>query len=76
MLCCVVLCCPVGCSFGGAFDWASTSDTSFSPVVYYNDTYEMPDDGSDIGKKYTRKPQLLNMAINSWLSNILGERTG
>jgi hypothetical protein len=43
-------------------------------MMYYNDSFEMPDDGSDIGSKYTRKPQLLNMAVNSWLSNILGEQ--
>jgi hypothetical protein len=42
-------------------------------VVYFNDTFSIPDDGSDIGSKYTRKPQLLNMAINSWLSTVVGE---
>lgn len=71
---CAVLFCVLLCSFAGAYDWADTSAESFTPVMYYNDTFEMPDDGSDIGSKYTRKPQLLNMAVNSWLSNILGEQ--
>lgn len=61
------------CSFAGAYDWANTSETAFAPVVYFNDTFSMPDDGSDIGNKYTRKPQLLNMAVNSWMATVLGE---
>lgn len=71
---CAVLFCVLLCSFAGAYHWADTSAESFTPVMYYNDSFEMPDDGSDIGSKYTRKPQLLNMAVNSWLSNILGEQ--
>jgi hypothetical protein len=68
-----VLCCrDVLCSFAGAYDWANTSETAFAPVVYFNDTFSMPDDGSDVGSKYTRKPQLLNMAVNSWMSTVLG----
>lgn len=61
------------CSFAGAFDWANTTERAFAPVLCFNDTFSMPDDGSDIGSKYTRKPQLLNMAVNSWLSTVIGE---
>ncbi len=69
-----LLCGAVLRSFAGAYDWADTSQRSFTPVVYFNDTFEIRDDGLHAGAKYTRKPQLLNMAVNSWLSNILGER--
>jgi hypothetical protein len=65
--------CVVACSFAGAFDWASTNSTTFEPVVYFNDTYAVPDDGADIGAKYARTPQLLNMAVNSWLKCFVGE---
>jgi hypothetical protein len=41
--------------------------------MYFNDTYATPDDGGEVGTKYVRKPQLLNMAVNSWLKTVIGE---
>lgn len=60
------------CSFAAAFDWGNTSSSTFEPAVYFNDTFGIPDDGSDTGTKYMRQPQLLNMAVNSWLKATVG----
>lgn len=61
------------CSYAGAFDLDRTSNTTFAPVVFFNDTFGIPDNGEDVGTNYMREPQLLNMAVNGWLKAVLGE---
>lgn len=62
-------------SFAAGFDWAGTRAApapAFAPVIYYNDSYGIPDDGADVGTNYMRTPQLLNMAVNGWMKALLG----
>jgi hypothetical protein len=58
--------------YAAAFDWRDTSRSSFKPDLYYNDTYGLPQ--GEAPTVYQRVPQVLNMAVNSWLRNTLGER--
>lgn len=53
-------------AYAAAYDWRDTSHTKFVPNIYYNDTYGDSDE-------YQRSPQVLNMAINSWLKSVLGK---
>jgi hypothetical protein len=57
--------------YAAAFDWRDTSATAFKPDLYYNDTYGLP--RNEAPTVYQRVPQVLNMAVNSWLKNVLGE---
>jgi hypothetical protein len=57
--------------YAAAFDWRDTSGSSFKPDLYYNDTYGLP--RNEAPTVYQRVPAVLNMAVNSWLKNVLGE---
>eukprot|EP00878_Enallax_costatus_P029362 GHUV01031828.1.p1 GENE.GHUV01031828.1~~GHUV01031828.1.p1 ORF type:complete len:358 (+),score=108.17 GHUV01031828.1:135-1076(+) len=56
--------------YAAAFDWRDSSSTRFAPDLYYNDTYGLPN--NEAPTKYQRVPQVLNMAVNSWLKTVLG----
>lgn len=58
-------------AYAAAFDWRGTDSTNFVPNLYYNDTYGIGE-GSTV---YQRSPQILNMAVNSWLKSVIGERS-
>lgn len=57
--------------YAAAVDWRDTSATRFAPDLYYNDTYGLP--RNEAPTVYQRVPQVLNMAVNSWLKTVLGE---
>jgi len=57
--------------YAAAFDWKDTNFTRFAPDLYYNDTYGLPK--NDAPTIYQRVPQVLNMAVNSWLKQVLGK---
>lgn len=56
-------------AYAAAYDWRDTNGTNFAPNLYFNDTYG----SSEASTVYQRSPQVLNMAINSWLKSVLGE---
>lgn len=56
--------------YAAAFDWRSTRRGAFVPHLYFNDTYGLP--RNEAPTVYQRVPQVLNMAVNSWLKNTLG----
>jgi hypothetical protein len=65
---------PFCCRYAAAFDWKDSSATAFKPDLYYNDTFGLP--RNEAPTVYQRVPQVLNMAVNSWLRNVLGEWFG
>ncbi|KAF6264708.1 hypothetical protein COO60DRAFT_1482014 [Scenedesmus sp. NREL 46B-D3] len=57
--------------YAAGFDWRGTNVSRFAPDLYYNDTYGLP--RNEAPAVYQRVPQVLNMAVNSWLKSVLGE---
>ncbi|WIA37022.1 hypothetical protein OEZ86_014006 [Tetradesmus obliquus] len=57
--------------YAAGFDWRGSNVSRFAPDLYYNDTWGLP--RNEAPTVYQRVPQVLNMAVNSWLKSVLGE---